>query len=203
MNDILLSLITAIIGFILGCISSWFKFHLDLKKLKAEYELSNKDKFQGQQYEADKKILEKLWRLISSKNIERLDNDTQNGYIARDWYHNNIRRYFEIAKKPENRLINPDLEVAFQTFNKSLYEYHEKMVVAYTTQTNELTQHQPMLVTHRKSIHWTDRPFSAENLHFLEQQYEKVVDAVLLVREKHENLVEAIKRIMPDFDFDI
>lgn len=155
------------------------------------------------QREADLRLLMKLWPHITSHNIEKLDNRTQNRQVPYDFYLNTISAYLrlrDLYTYPENHFCSSLLESAFGQFDHVFGQFHEKLISCYS---GTRTSDSYILMADIEYLdHHATRPVSDDVLEFKLQEYWKTVKAVLEVRVQHAKLVRTIKTIMPEFDFD-
>ena len=151
---------------------------------------------------ADLKLLRLVWPLISSRNIARLDNETQWHYIDKDFYDHEIWYYLhlrDLYENPQNDFFDPVLKKAFEAFDAALQTYHQQKG---KTHSPENIEDQRVYISNYKYVTTVSQHEVTEKLiaHKLEE-YEKTVEAVLEVRRYHRVLVKAVRTVFPDFDF--
>ena len=154
--------------------------------------------------ETDRKLLGQLWPLISIRNIERLDDETQYAYIDPEFYHNRIQRYLwlrDLYNNPQNKFFHNDLEAAFEKFDAALRKYNSKMGLEYSEDWELTRGEKSFFVSNWKIVRLRGIGITKEILDQKEKGYWETVDLVLEARKQHRSLVGKIRSIFPDFDF--
>lgn len=146
------------------------------------------------QREHDLKLLERLWKKMNSRNIIRLDDDTQYRILESEFYAENFRRYlYERQEYSELRFISPVVEAQVQLYDEALAEFIQ-----------QLFQSAGVEDFHGKP---TIRPdyklprINRETQKYKEREWDKTVDKLLELRRVHDTLVAFLKKHFPEFDF--
>lgn len=147
---------------------------------------------------ADLELLQQLWPLISVQKMVRLDDDTQSHYIDRTFYRETVRTYLHLRDNPQNTFFNPTLEASFKSFDEAMWAYHEQCALAFSA---EVIDDDMVFMSNYKMCSRAHYGVTQEIIELKLREYNKTVDYVLAVRDRHNKLVNTIRSLYLDFDF--
>lgn len=151
---------------------------------------------------ADLRLLDELWPLISIGNIIRLDDETQCHYICADFYNGTITKYLDqrnLRDYPQNTFFNPALEESFKSFDETLRAYNLQLLQAYSFDVRR--GREVLMSDYKTCVLERNPPVPMEIINYKLEEYQKTVDLVLELRERHNELATTIRDVFPDFDF--
>lgn len=146
---------------------------------------------------ADWALLSKLWDLVNTQYIDRLDEETQQGMIDYKEYQVHIYEYLESRNQPQNRFHHPDLESAFTEFDEVLKQYLKKVRPAFTA---SFFGDKQWYMSEEREAKLIDHRWLTENEYqIVQQRFSEVVDQSMMLLRQSKRLTSVIRSIVPDF----
>lgn len=138
---------------------------------------------------ADRRALERLWPFISGSMIETMCNQIQQCKLDWEQYTAHVTKYLDLRAKARDRFSNIVLEEAFEAFDDTLIRLDGQLGWTYELRDND---GRPYMM----------EPAKAKDDSYWFEKYNRLVRRSTDVWMRHIGLVETIKTVLPDFDFE-
>lgn len=136
---------------------------------------------------SDRRLIERYWLFINGRYIEELNDQVQKGRIDWENYGSHITKYLDLRAKTGDNFADPTLYDVFAAFDDSLI--HLDGQIGWTYELKE-----------KDGRHYMGEPRSAPDDSFWFQKYRRLVQQATDMWMCHAEMVEAIRKMLPDFD---
>ncbi|MBI5666644.1 MAG: toll/interleukin-1 receptor domain-containing protein [Chloroflexi bacterium] len=138
---------------------------------------------------ADRRALERLWPFISGSTIETICGEIQQCKVDWEQYTSHITKYLDLRAKTYDRFSNIVLEEAFEAFDDTLIRLDGQLGWTYELRTNDGRAYMMEPAKARDDSYWFEK-------------YNRLVRRSTDVWMRHVGLVETIKTVLPEFEFE-
>jgi hypothetical protein len=143
--------------------------------------------------EADLELLAEIWQVINSDRVKHLDDSLQQGVLRDDFYQTFQTYVLKKMNVPEYDFLGLHVKKHFDLFDESLTQLDRQLI-----QSHGVEDFQGQLTLRpdykQKFLAWKVRKYK-------EKEYDKTIDMLLEMREKHRELVKFLRQEFPEFKF--
>lgn len=138
---------------------------------------------------ADRRALGRLWPFITGGTIETICGEIQQCKLDWEWYTSRITKYLDLRAKARDRFSNVVLEEAFEAFDDTLIRLDGQMGWTYELRDNDGRAYMMQPVKAKDDSYWFEK-------------YNRLVRRSTDMWMRHVGLVETIRTVLPEFEFD-